>query len=120
MNIAIDFDGTLYAGEYKGREDVSGEPMPGAAEFIRWAVESGHVPFVFTSRLVDCSEYQKKRARDNIRAWCGYHLGCPLDVTGAKHSADVYIDDKGVRFVSWFQMAQDMIEAGILEEPQHG
>ena len=107
--ICVDFDGTL--SEYDGwqESDVCGPPIPGAVEVIREWHDAGHTIIIFTCRA-DTSV---------VVDWCCKN-GVPYDAinedpdaipgsTSGKPMADVYIDDKAVRFDGCWEEVRDKV-----------
>ena len=107
--ICVDFDGTL--SEYDGWQcsDVCGLPIPGAVETIREWHDIGHTIIIFTCRA-DTSI---------VADWCCKN-GVPYDAinedpdaipggTSGKPLADVYIDDKAVRFDGCWEEVKDKV-----------
>lgn len=99
MIIAIDLDGTIlkYDG-WKGEESF-GEPIPGAVEALQTLKQQGHTIVIHTCRNVSKAMAEHLRANqipfDRINV-------SPVD-TRPRHvphkpPADVYIDDKALRF----------------------
>lgn len=106
MKIAVDLDGTLIEyGEWKGRENL-GKALPGAHEAILKLYQEGHELILFTTRLHPgmCAKDgvslkdEKKRIEEHLKA---EGLGFFTELTGSKPLAEVYIDDRAVRHISW-------------------
>lgn len=77
-----------------------GAPMPGALWALSAFRDAGHTIHVYT--------IWEPRNHHAIIAWMDYY-GIPFDmVTNRKQAADVYLDDKAVRFVDWGQVERDM------------
>ncbi|MFT4312191.1 MAG: hypothetical protein ACMXYF_03095 [Candidatus Woesearchaeota archaeon] len=85
--VSIDLDGVLshYDG-WKG-EDVLGEPLAGAKEFVLHLLESGYTPVVFSAREPEL-----------IVRWLEKFHFPKLEVTRTKYPSIVYIDDRCVKF----------------------
>lgn len=89
MKIAIDWDDVLVNATTK-------EWLPGAVQALRELVAIGERPFVHSCRASwpeGLAEIQQKLA--------SAHIDIPVV---AKPAADVYVDDKAVRFESWSQV----------------
>ncbi len=111
MTIAFDFDGVLaeYDG-WKGHHHM-GEPIEGMRELLLNLKEFGHTIIIFTTR--GCNE---------IEEWCTKHQ-IPFDYINhnphiqgnnpGKPVADLYIDDRAVRFTSISQLKLDLESFGI-------
>jgi len=110
--IAVDFDGTIaeYSG-WKGK-GVFGPPLDGAREGLLKLKYDGWVIIINTTRLeVDqISEYLK---RNNL---CYDYINFnPANVEQALHPAkvlaDVYLDDRGFRFMgNWAETVENVIK----------
>jgi len=85
--VSVDFDGVL--SQYDGwkSEDITGEPIKGAKEFILNLIKSGYKPVVYTTR-------KPKLISDWLK-----EFGFPdIEVTNIKYPSLVYIDDRCVKF----------------------
>lgn len=85
--VSIDFDGVLskYNG-WKG-ENVIGEPIEGAKEFILNLIKSDYKPIVFTTRNPKL-----------ILNWLNKFNFPDIEVTNTKYPSLVYINDRCVKF----------------------
>lgn len=99
MIIAVDFDGVLYDHDGKWRGGaLSRGPIPGAREGMAALKAAGHTLIVFSTRG------WAKRHRERMAAWLG-EQGIPFDeIARTKPNADLYVDDKGLRFETWSQV----------------
>lgn len=100
--VLVDFDGTLCEFNYP----KLGPPRPGAIEFLRWLVDRGLTPVIWSSRMSpdtcaqdDDPDAERHYQRWAIKRWLR-HYGFPdLEVddglTG-KRLALAYVDDRGV------------------------
>lgn len=106
---AVDFDGVLYKGEWKGAAAPLeyGAVVPGAKEGMKALREKFHV-VIFTCRaysgMTAYGDYSEGHA-NRVADWLKYH-DIPFDeVTQfpGKLTADIYIDDKAIPFAGdWF------------------
>lgn len=85
--IAVDLDATI--AEYHGwrGEEVIGDPLPGARESLEALSDQGYIIIVYTAR--------KDRAR--VARYLESHR-IPFDYIESKMYADVYVDDRALRF----------------------
>lgn len=93
MIIAVDYDGVLNdQNPDPGRK--LGRPLPGALETMTGWANEGHTLIVHTVRGDDPA---------HVEDWLRY-FGIPFHtVTRVKPNADVFLDDKALRFHSWHQ-----------------
>ena len=114
-SIALDFDGTVFAGEFTRADEVVGPAHPGAMEWIREQLEAGVTIILHTCRLTPY--YPGSYWRDHadsasvqaaLSAWFGQWLTADelaqLEwwTHPGKPAADLYLDDKGFRFEGKF------------------
>jgi hypothetical protein len=115
---ALDFDGTLYAGEFAAATDFSGEPCAGAVDFVRQLLDAGHKILIHSCRLTaalteECTKRWGKAdpviVANLMRDWF-YRWGLPWGhirhinfwTSPGKPWANVYLDDKAMRFEGTF------------------
>lgn len=112
--VAVDFDGTLYAGPFVAADDVSGQPLPGAIAWLKSELARGHKLIIHTCRLTSSHEgctFPIESHRDPyvVRAklieWFVTHGLTQDEVTqlnfwlySGKPFAHEYLDDRAVRF----------------------
>lgn len=97
MLLAIDFDGVIhdYKNPVEGRR--MGEPINGAKESLQGLKAIGHELVIHT---VKASTLGGMKA---VIDWMNYYE-IPFDfVVYTKPNADVFIDDKAIRFNDWAQ-----------------
>jgi len=106
--VAVDFDGVIVeCNGWKGHNHF-GRVKKGAVEALREFKERGYVIVIWTTRYNE--EGIRKFLKDN---------GVPFDFinenpfgppdTSRKIYADVYLDDRAVRFESWEQARRDVL-----------
>jgi len=104
MILAIDFDGVIHNTEDVVPGYKMGKPMHFARESMEVLKQRGNKLIVFTVRG---SAENKK----HVEEWLDY-FAIPYDlVTNIKPEADVYIDDRAVRFVNWPFVLKTVIDA---------
>lgn len=92
MILAIDFDDVLCDSRNVKQGFKMGEPVDGAIDAMRLLKSKGHLLVIHTVR---------GNRPEHVEKWLD-HFGIPYDeVTDLKPSADLYIDDKGLRFETW-------------------
>lgn len=99
--LAIGFDGVIHDKAHPVPGRRMGGPMPGA-ERAMTALHAGGCRLI-----VHCVWADSEHNRRVICDWLSYYM-IPFDeITNIKPAADVYLDDKAVRFASWVDfMAQ--------------
>lgn len=108
FTVAVDFDGTIaqYDG-FKG-QGVYGPPLPGAREAIDMFKRIGCLIIIFTTRDENeqIAEYLKEH-----EIWFDFINNNPFQHAGTsgKVMADVYIDDRAVRFTDWYMASLQVV-----------
>ncbi len=97
MTICIDFDHTLCDMANVAQGYKMGPPMPGALESVIELQSRGITCVVFTARAT------RPDAIKAVDDWLKFFHFPAMPVTGIKINADVYLDDKAIRFTSWDQ-----------------
>lgn len=108
-SIAVDFDGVIHAYTSGWRVDEQGhgciddDPVPGAIEWLSEIVQHYDV-WIFSCRMLDSRRSHVER---RMRRWLYRHgasesLVDALHFTHEKPHADVYLDDRGLRFEGTF------------------
>lgn len=107
--ICVDFDGVIsdYSQGFQGA-DVFGPPIQGAAESIAALREQGWKVIIHTTRK-ETHGLRSYLRRNGI--WfdeINRNNSQPKDTNQGKPMADVYLDDRAVRFTSWDQALADI------------
>ena len=93
--LAVDFDRVICDPETRLPGYKMGQPVEGALEALRALQSDGWRIVVHTVRAAGDDE------GGHVRDWLDY-FGFPWhDVTAVKPAADVYLDDRAVRFTTW-------------------
>lgn len=98
--VCLDFDGVIadYCG-WRG-EDVLGEPLEGAREFVQKLIDSGYEVVIHSAR-----------AAVRIEEWLVKHqFPDSVQISIKKPIAIVYIDDRGLRFRGDFDEIFGMLD----------
>ena len=95
MVLAIDFDGVIHdhKNPIKGRR--MGPPIKGDKEALEGYTRRGDEVVVFTVWGGTPSGVE------TIRKWMEYYQIPFSSITNIKVNADVYLDDRAIRFTSW-------------------
>ena len=108
MRICIDLDKTLCTGY--PYEDA--KPMPGAKDFLSKLKADGHTVIIHTARGMGRSHGSVSKAIALVGAITFSQLaewGFKYDeLLFGKPAAEYYIDDKGIRLLSYAQVLEDM------------
>jgi hypothetical protein len=90
--IMIDLDGVICT-EERTFERPLAEPLAGAREALAQLRAAGHTVIIYTARNWPEYRVTKKWLDDHGFAYDGLHMGKPV--------ADVWIDDRAIRFTNW-------------------
>lgn len=99
--VLIDFDGVIYKYSSGWSEGlIYDEPIKGAREAIRRLRKDGYKVFIFTSRLSKIAQGKQgiKIQKQMIEKWLNENDIEVDGITGDKIPAEVYIDDRAIRF----------------------
>lgn len=115
-NIAIDFDGVIH--EFLGWGDGTcyGKPLPGSLEAIKKLSQNWNI-IIFTAKArPDRPLVNDKTGTELVWEWLEkYGLTDYVDdVTHEKPRAEVYVDDKGLRFSNWSDCLKDLEALSII------
>ena len=114
MRIAIDLDGVIcpIKGHHQSYADL--EPLPGAIDRLRELRSAGHYLIIVTARnMATCQSNQGKVLKNVGKLtldWLEQH-GIEYDeIYFGKPNADVYLDDRAVRFSHWEHISTSLLE----------
>lgn len=109
--IAIDFDGVICTQNFPYTPGQFEELMPGVVETIQALKDMGHVLVINTCRgdATDIANFLRSNGIpfDTINTNV---FDTPSHLNPGKPVADVYIDDKSLKFDSWDQVFQELRE----------
>lgn len=113
MRIAVDFDETIaekWEGRFPGPEIFNTKPIPGAFDFLRNLLDDGHVAIIHSVRL-----QAGKAVVGSCEAWFNeyglepkYRRALMWWLQPGKPWADVYLDDRGLRFTGTYPTREEL------------
>lgn len=104
MILSIDFDGVIHDRENPVKGKRMGKPMQGAGEAIEQLIEDGHTVIVHTVMATTPSGTKA------VQDWLEYYDIPHHGVTAIKPQADVYLDDRAIRFTNWQDALRQLSE----------
>lgn len=102
IRIALDFDGVLHDHHRPVPGRRMGMPVEGALEAVRVWKGRGYGLVVHTTKA------RTESGRQAVTDWLAFYGFPALPVTDVKPDAEVYLDDRAVRFVSWAQALEEV------------
>lgn len=126
--IAVDFDGVIHAftSPWTTSTEIPDGPVPGAIDWLRALLNDGWRVWLHTCRLTNGDPnpaVEDVSLNDRIEAVCDWflkygpdvysHYNLALWTHGGKPMADVYLDDKALRFTGTFPSADDLRWASV-------
>ena len=115
-NIAIDFDGVIHEFHGWGDGTCYGDPLPGALDAIKTLSKKYNI-IIFTAKVKpDRPLVNGKTGGELVDEWLEkYNIKQYIDkVTCEKPRAEIYIDDKGLRFHNWDKCLIDLEALNII------
>ena len=117
MRIVLDFDGVLYSyvSGWTGIDVLPDPPVVGAQDFCKFLLDKKFEVYILSTRFG--TEQQGKMIRDPYRAmkaverWLDiWDFPKGLKLASTKPAANLYVDDRGIRFDGSFGDLKDYIE----------
>lgn len=99
LTLAIDFDGVLHNPLDREPGYTMGKPIMGAVASMKALHQQGHTLVVHTTRGPVTE--MGPDGKNHVCAWMRYFEIPFKSLTCIKPNADVYLDDRAVRFVNW-------------------
>ncbi len=113
MRIVIDLDGTICPIKASGQTYEELEALPGAAERIRELRAAGHYIIIQTARnMATCGSNLGKVMRNIGKVtldWLERHDIEYDEIYFGKPNADVYVDDRALRFEDWAMVTDELL-----------
>jgi hypothetical protein len=132
--IAVDFDGVIHSRpkSERGGVDITGEPVPGAFNFLRHLTSAFEV-VIFSSRFAG---FDGQMAKDSVAKWMMERFGddsyaqmargktgydpheilARIRLTATKPVARCYLDDRAITFKGIFPSIPDLLNFKTWEE----
>lgn len=107
MTLAIDFDGVIADLHNVSPGKRMGEPVVGALEALESLYDAGHEVIIHTVKATT------QGGRKAVEDWLDHYGADYHAVTAVKPNADIYLDDRAVRFVDW---SSALVTIGLDEE----
>lgn len=119
MRIAIDLDGTICPVKQPHQSYADLEPLPGAAERIHELRKAGHYIIIQTARNMATCQGNLGKVLKNVGLitleWLERY-GIEYDeIYFGKPNAEVYLDDRAFRFVSWLEVTESLLHGAARE-----
>lgn len=119
MRISIDLDGTICPVKQPEQDYSDLEPLPHAAERIRELRKAGHYIVIQTARNMATCGGNLGRVIKNVGLitleWLEKN-GIEYDeIYFGKPNAEVYLDDRAVRFFSWTDVTENNLKEAARE-----
>jgi capsule biosynthesis phosphatase len=113
MRIVIDLDGTICPIKQKDQDYSDLEPLPGAVERIHELRAAGHYVIILTARNMKTCQSNVGKVMKNVGMltleWLEKH-GIEYDeIYFGKPNAEVYIDDRALRFKDWQNITEEKL-----------
>lgn len=119
MRICIDLDGTLCTLKQPGQTYADVTPLPGAVERLRELRAAGHVVIITTARHMATCEANVGKVLQRVGLvtlrWLDDHGFEYDEIHFGKPNAEVYIDDRALRFGGWHELTEATLVAAARE-----
>ncbi len=114
MRIVIDLDGTICPIKQPQESYADLPPLPGAVERIRQLREEGHYIIIQTARHMKTCNGNLGTVMQKVGKitldWLEKHNIEYDEIYFGKPNADVYIDDRALRFENWENINRHLLE----------
>jgi capsule biosynthesis phosphatase len=114
MRIVIDLDGTICTLKQKSESYEDVKLIPGAAEFIKKLRNEGNYVIIQTARNMATCESNLGKVMKNVGKvtldWLEKNEVEYDEIFFGKPNAQIYIDDRALRFENWVDMNTQSLE----------
>jgi capsule biosynthesis phosphatase len=114
MRIAVDLDGVICPVKAPEESYQTLEPLPGAVERIRELRSAGHYIIITTARNMATCESNLGKVVKNVGKltldWLERHRVEYDEIYFGKPHAEIYIDDRAIRFSAWRDISNDLLQ----------
>ena len=114
MRIAIDLDGTICPIKRPDQSYQDLRPFPEAVERIRQLRKAGHYIIILTARNMATCDSNIGKVMKNIGGltlnWLEEHGVKYDEIYFGKPNAEIYIDDRAIRFCSWKLIKEELLQ----------
>lgn len=114
MRIVIDLDGTICPIKKDGESYADLTPFEGASEKIKSLRKSGHYIIIQTARNMATCDSNMGKVLKNVGKitldWLEKHDIEYDEIFFGKPNAQIYIDDRALRFQNWDTIAEDQLK----------
>lgn len=114
MRIVIDLDGTICPIKQPHQNYSDLAPLPGAAEKIAQLKAQGHYIIIATARNMETCQSNVGKVMKNVGKltleWLDRHKIEYDEIYFGKPNADIYIDDRAIRFANWDDITEEELQ----------
>jgi capsule biosynthesis phosphatase len=114
VRIVIDLDGTICPIKTKDQSYAELAPLSGAVDRIRNLRSTGHCVIIVTARNMATCEGNLGKVMRNVGKitldWLEQHNIEYDEIYFGKPNADVYIDDRAIRFSGWPDITETLLQ----------
>jgi 5'(3')-deoxyribonucleotidase len=107
LTLAIDFDGVLHDKAHPLEGKKMGAPMPGAQAAMDELYQAKHKIIIFTTMATTPGGKQA------VEDWLDWYDFDYHEVTAIKPNADLFLDDRAVRFTDWTSAILELKSMGV-------
>ena len=114
MRIVVDLDGTICPIRQSDQSYADLEPLPGAVDKLKEMKAAGYYIVISTARNMATQQSNLGKVMQNIGKitldWLERYEIPYDEIYFGKPNAEVYLDDRAVRFESWEQITLELLQ----------